>query len=263
MGDINGSCLTYGCGTWRPLPMLTLPSTFDESLSYYEQICQLLAMINKVAEQINMIGDDAFAEFKKYTDEEIKKVKDDMRIELNRMNDMLIEFSNSIHALEVEYFEFNEQIKRMLIEMEGRLELFILNNIADGLPFLTNPWNGVSMPIQQIFNYIPSVIHNSLTAIEYDQMCLTAAEYDAKKITAENYIKYGRWIFLRELYMRMWNPFTGERASPEQVIHMLADLHKDALTAAEYDGLNLTAKEYADRNLSAYEYDWMGKKILT
>lgn len=251
------------CGRWRPIPLLTLPTTFDESLSYYEQVCQLIAMINKVAEKVNMLGEDAFAESKKYTDSEIRKLKDELEIELNEMNSILLGFSNSIHALEVEYFEFNEEIKRMLIEMEGRLELFILNHVTDKLPFLINPWTGVKMPIQDIFNYIPSAIHNSLTAFEYDQMGLTAAEYDAKKITAENYIKYGRWIFLREIYFRMWNPFTGELTSQEQVIHMLADLHKNALTASEYDALNLTAEEYDNHNLNAYEYDWLGKSILT
>lgn len=263
MCDINGSYLNYGCGTWRPLPMLTLPSTFNESLSYYEQICQIVAQINKLTEQINNIGSGFLEDAKMYTDSQITLIRNELADEIVRINTTLTEFYTSIHELENMYLEFTKDVSRQLDEMEYRLQLFVLNHITDKLPLLINPWNGKYQTIQEIFNFIPSAIHNSLTAIEYDRMALTAAEYDAKKVTAENYIKYGRWIFLREIYLRMWNPFTGERNSQEQVIHMLADLHKDALTAAEYDALNLTAAEYDGHDLSAYEYDWMGKSILT
>lgn len=263
MCDINGSYLTYGCRTWRPLPMLTLPSTFDESLSYYEQICQIVAQINKLTEQINNIGTGFLLDAKMYTDSQITLIRNELTDEIVRINTSLTEFYTNIHELENMYLEFTEDVSRQLNEMEYRLQLFILNHIADKLPLLINPWNGNYQTIQEIFDFIPTAIHNSLTAVEYDRMMLTAGEYAEKRVTAENYIKYGRWIFLKEIYMRMWNPFTGERTSQEQVIHMLADLHKDALTAAEYDALNLTASEYDGHNLSAHEYDWMGKSILT
>ena len=37
----------------------------------------------------------------------------------------------------------------------------------------------------------------------------------------------------------------------------------DALTAQQYDALNLTAQTYDNKKLTAYQYDFNGKSLLT
>ena len=40
-------------------------------------------------------------------------------------------------------------------------------------------------------------------------------------------------------------------------------LRTEAITAAEYDALELTVEDYENRSLTAYVYDWYGKPFLT
>lgn len=62
---------------------------------------------------------------------------------------------------------------------------------------------------------------------------------------------------------KMTNPFTGETESVVNVIYTLATFHmEDALTAAEYDGLELTASAYDSLGITAYQYDVLGKQYL-
>lgn len=59
------------------------------------------------------------------------------------------------------------------------------------------------------------------------------------------------------------NPFTGEIQTIQQFIDTLAEyLRYGALTAAEYDSLNLTAEEYDAMQIKALEYDMFGKYAI-
>ena len=61
----------------------------------------------------------------------------------------------------------------------------------------------------------------------------------------------------------VFNPVRGEVTDIQTSIDDLYDITRpDALTAQEYDDLNLTAKEYDDLNLTALEYDLWAKHIL-
>ena len=58
------------------------------------------------------------------------------------------------------------------------------------------------------------------------------------------------------------DPTTGITSPLQTVIDNLAGASKDALTATEYDALNLTATAYDAKDISAYDYDFNGKAIL-
>lgn len=63
--------------------------------------------------------------------------------------------------------------------------------------------------------------------------------------------------------LKMPNPFTGHEDSFSQIIQQLASFHMlDAITAGEYDSLNLTAATYDNMHLTAYQYDVEGKTHL-
>lgn len=63
--------------------------------------------------------------------------------------------------------------------------------------------------------------------------------------------------------LKMPNPFTGQEDSLSQIILQLASFHMlDAITAGEYDALNLTAGSYDNLQLTAYQYDIEGKTYL-
>ena len=61
----------------------------------------------------------------------------------------------------------------------------------------------------------------------------------------------------------LYNPVTGEYQNLQTVINSLYDnTRDDALTATEYDGLELTATEYDAYDLTASQYDTNGKSYL-
>ena len=63
--------------------------------------------------------------------------------------------------------------------------------------------------------------------------------------------------------INVYNPATGELQDLQTVINSLFDTGRaDAITADEYDALQLTATDYDGRNISAYDYDTAGKVLL-
>lgn len=62
--------------------------------------------------------------------------------------------------------------------------------------------------------------------------------------------------------IQLIDPTTGITSPLQTVIDNLAGASKDALTASEYDALNLTATAYDTQEISAFNYDFNGKAIL-
>ena len=65
-------------------------------------------------------------------------------------------------------------------------------------------------------------------------------------------------------YTMMINPITGQYEDVRNVVNdIVSYFHtEDALTAAEYDALDLTASTYDAKDLTAYDYDFNGKLRL-
>lgn len=58
------------------------------------------------------------------------------------------------------------------------------------------------------------------------------------------------------------DPTTGILSPIQTVINNIAGSSADALTASEYDALNLTATAYDNYDITAYDYDFKGKELL-
>lgn len=81
-----------------------------------------------------------------------------------------------------------------------------------------------------------------------------AAEHDAKAYTDDQVLTYTMMI----------NPITGVYEDVRLVVDdIVSYFHtQDALTASEYDLLDMTAAYYDGKQLSAYDYDFNGKTLL-
>ena len=61
----------------------------------------------------------------------------------------------------------------------------------------------------------------------------------------------------------MTDPWTGQVVKISDVVNkIIATTNTGAMTAGEYDALELTASAYDNKELTAYEYDWLGKTLL-
>lgn len=70
---------------------------------------------------------------------------------------------------------------------------------------------------------------------------------------------------IRELELgkiKVIDPTSGILADIQTVINNIAGVSRNALTASEYDALNLTATAYDAKQISAYDYDYNGKTAI-
>lgn len=129
-------------------------------------------------------------------------------------------------------------------------------------------------------------VENRLTALEASDVRLSAAVNnlrltveqlnnkviilnsrvtELRNTVSDNYTELdGRVTELEESQvLYMFSPFTGEYEPLPDVITELAQFHlEDALTASEYDALDMTAAYYDAKVLTAYQYDSSGKILL-
>ena len=141
-----------------------------------------------------------------------------------------------------------------------------MGKIPTGTQLVINPTSGSIDTLQQtLYNMYDYYRTEGLTALEYDKQQLTAEEYDLLGLTAYKYDFYSKRVIVLDERFYMFNPFNGAFKLISSVVNELADLHKGdiALTAEEYDTLNITAELYDSKELSAYSYDWQGKLLLT
>ena len=168
-----------------------------------------------------------------------------------------VEISRSIVQLQNLIIANNEYIFE---EVARRLEEFI-NNLPDYENLIVyNPVRGSQTNVQTaILDLYDEFRIYGLTAAQYDSLQLTAAHYDSLNLTA---LEYDRMAYKLLDYpdptYSMRDPFDGQFVKCQVVIYKLADLHRQCLTAAEYDALELTAYEYDALELTAYLYDWYG-----
>lgn len=190
--------------------------------------------------------------------EEFQRLKSEVQAEINNLlaivNRAIEELQNTLAANNEFVFEY----------VENRLQQFI-----DDLPiyeniYVYNPYRGETTTLQQAINDLYSVAAIwGLTASQYDSLGLTADEYDNLQLSAIEYDTLGFKLLYKDPDLYMIDPFTGNYVPLKDVIMSLVGLHRgDALTASEYDALDIDATTYDAYDLTAYDYDFSGKTLL-
>ena len=168
----------------------------------------------------------------------IKKTK-----ELEDTTTYLVDEFSKIHILTEEYIQTmidaaieanNEAIAQQLIELKAEI---------------TTEYKGyVTAQINALTTYIDNqdVHYNDLAQGYADTALSEAKDYVDTEVLD---------------YTMMINPITGVYEDVRNVVDdIVSYFHtEDALTAAEYDALDLTASAYDAYQLTAYDYDFNGK----
>ena len=238
--------------------------------SLVDRVSALENEVNTFIDEINERFEELKNGLEEYIYNQVQEALNQLILELgaleNALRQLRIDLQGEITELRSGYMASDTALKFWL---EARLEQF-----KNEIPDLTtvNVWNpvrGAITSIQVCVNDLYDISRTgALTAYEYDSMELTAAEYDALDLSAYDYDNFARDILGRagiykNPYYYMYSPFTGDYVPITTVINELAFLHRsDALTAAEYDALQLTAADYDAEDITAYDYDWSGKTIL-
>lgn len=147
--------------------------------------------------------------------------------EVNEVSQYITDFDTKYQELLTEFEELRSEFNGLEDEI-----------IAEVSAKLTDFYNKVEGEINQAVNYLK-------------------AYSDANDQILNNKIEQ---IILGDI--EVIDPTTGELTPLQDVINNIAGVGRDALTATEYDVLELTAATYDGYTISAYDYDYHGKAIL-
>lgn len=265
-----------------------LPTTYEDTLSYYETLSKL---IDKVAELQKAIEDGGFEESileraNQYTDARVNEVTAEMRDSVNDLNHEVEGFEERINLsfeelrdatnlaltrLNVQITElytvimnYGETIDSKFVQMYNDLIRYIDDEIdARDTVYVIDPVTRQRVNIQTaLWNMYNSYMREfAVTADEYDALMLTAFEYDNKRLTAYDYDNNFKEK-MAEYFNRVMNPFTGMPATLTEIVMHLVDLHRDSLTCSQYDAKQLDADTYDGLDITAYTFDFESRSVL-
>lgn len=145
-----------------------------------------------------------------------------------------------------------EHIQDMINDAIAENNIILAANLQAMHDQITNEYvNYVTNRIIQLTTYIDNQdIHYDYLAQGYASQALL----DAKQYTDDKVMDYTMMI----------NPITGEYEDVRNVVDdIVSYFHtENALTAGEYDALDLDADYYDNKQLTAYDYDFNGKLRL-
>lgn len=178
-----------------------IPLVYDDSLSYYESVCKLVAKINEMVDALNNISLDVVGEANKYTDTAINNALEDVDnrlIEVNEIKESLLQqYTETIaeankikEELNKEYAEFekltnaqlllfndrmdkyDKEIDDVVVGVNARTDLaiqqnndYIMSEIGKGYVDIKvrNYFTGLSTTLQDMFDYLATLhIDNSI-----------------------------------------------------------------------------------------------------
>lgn len=242
----------------------------ENELATFE--AQITAKFNKLQADLTAEVEQLIAETRRELDDTKKQIEEEVAAAIKAMQDNFEQLSDQVTS---DITNIRVELNRAIVDLSNkivanndlvydtvmqRLEDF-LNNLPDYENLIVyNPVRGEQTNVQTAIIDLYDMFRVwGLTAFQYDRLNLTASEYDSKQLTSLEYDRYGYTLLdYPDPNYFMRDPFTGLYSRVQVVIYELANLHRDALTAAEYDTLELTAEEYDNLLLTAYIYDWYG-----
>lgn len=169
----------------------------------------------------------------------ILKKLNDVIDTVNQHTEIIEEMGETINSI-------NEEIVNLNIKLEN-LETWTKNYVEENIDNLKSQVNeqlaDLLKNVNTLLDNMKTVIDNEISSLRDELM----AEIDE--------IQAG----LVEIY----NPFSGlTEPIAKVVMDMYEALRDEAITAEEYDSLELTATEYDSKQITARDYDLKGKTIL-
>lgn len=279
MGIFN-FCVRPLCSYYRKV----LPAVYDDSLSYYEQLCRIKYKLNEVIKNLNDLEENLPSYVKQAIDEALGGWEERMEEQFAEQNARIAaaekKIDDSLDDMQAQLDAAIREMEQTINAQLNALYLILVNGINANRAYIDSqisllkaefpdlstvyvisPVDGQLVKIQDCVNDMYNVLrYGALTAAQYDALQLTAKEYDDKNLTAFTYDMYGLcelWSYLN--VHRMHSVTTGEIVAIPAGVYQLADyVRENGITATAYDTLSLTASGYDGKAVTAYNYDWSG-----
>lgn len=223
----------YGCGGWLPpIAPLTIPGVYSDTLSYEDNLAQIMKKINELVEQVNNLSNGV----NNYTDEQIKKLKAELEKEISALEIKLLAFVS----------DFEKEISRVEKETDNKVQA--LHDYIDAEILKTNE------KIKELKTYIDTQIFNA----EKRQI-----KYTDNKVGAESIQREAQDEFLNNKienvvkeFPKVYNAVLGVKSNVQDTFNSFYEyLRELGVLSISYDKMEMTAEQYDKMELEAHVFD--------
>lgn len=223
-----------------------LPSSYLDSMTYYEMLAWLvqylqttvIAKINEVVGNDNELAKD-FDELRSYVNSQLDKVTELEKEFESFTTNIDSKLDNYEVQINKQFDGFKVELNRQLDQIRADFDSFRKQVNADVAEQLAV----VQTNLLNVINGVENELNTKLD----------------KAIEDFNY-RFEHMVVSKAL---VYNTVRGAETTLQEYLDDIAGtLRGDAITAGEYDALELTAQEYDDKEITAYDYDYFGKSLL-
>lgn len=223
----------YGCGGWLPpIAPLAIPGIYSDTLSYEDNLAQIMKKINELVEQVNNLSNGV----NNYTDEQIKKLKAELEKEISELEIKLLSFVS----------DFEKEISRVEKETDGKVQ--VLHDHIDTEILKTNE------KIKELKTYIDTQIFNA----EKRQIKYTNNKVGVESIQREAQDEFlGNKIenVVKE-FPKVYNAVLGVKSNVQDTFNSFYEyLRVLGVLSISYDKMEMTAEQYDKMELEAHVFD--------
>lgn len=176
-----------------------IPTAYDDSLSYYEQICAVLKLVLETLEQYQSTLEEA----KQYTDSKIEELDIALKTFINNSIKNIITLINAVESKLNEHISDNEKSFNEIADEFNKVYFSIQNSIENNNEYLleeisknlsgqllvTNFFTGQRVTIQNMLDYLANLhVENGIT-----YAVLVERNYTYTELTALN-ISYTQMV---------------------------------------------------------------------
>lgn len=245
----------------RPYIPKVLPLVYNDALSYYENVCSLIRWVTDLQDEYNKFAEEITNYVDNKIDAEICSLKEEFE-------QLMEETENQLQLMIKDFEEFKAEIKSEIDENVKRLEAVMDDLIAQ----MNKEFSELEAEIRHNQSVFESRVDEKINDInnEIVDLKLLINKYESTlndKFTSEiekmyTYIDaHISYQIANSLYVT--NPMTGETDTLGNVLDMLYNRDTAlAITADEYDNMDLTADEYDNLNITAHDYDTIARLIF-
>ena len=179
-----------------------IPTAYDDSLSYYEQICAVLKLTLESLSQYQ----ESLAEAKAYTDEQISNLNNSLRDYINKLieatNNTITDLDNKINQNQAEnnakFQDVDNEFNKVYVQINTAIENnneYLIEEISKNLGnqlLVTNFFTGQRVTVQNMFDYLANLhVENGINYTTLVERNYTYDELLALKITYSQMVMNG------------------------------------------------------------------------
>ncbi len=240
----------------KPYCQKVLPLVYDESLSYYEQVCKL---VNKVNELINMFTD--WTEVIEELQEAIKDI-DGMKHNISVLQNDIVAINEQINSINTVIQSLDDYVKAMEQRYDKRFA-----EDEQSISALAQVIGKMQTNIDAKINALREelvALFNSFTFEFEEELEMLQLKFNQLKVNVFAQLDELRRIVdeIDTSVINPWHSELGKVSQQKNVNLMYRDLADSVPLANDYCMCNMTASEYSNLGMTALDYVLRGMRIL-